>query len=228
MRNLAIIPARGGSKRIPHKNIKFFMGKPIVAYSIETAINSGLFDKVMVSTDDDEIAEVAKKYGADVPFLRSKETANDYATLNDVIKEVINTYKEQGIEYDNVCCILATAPLITPDLLNFGYDKLLSSNLYSTVYPIVAFSYPIQRCLQINAEGTMSMKWPEYSRSRSQDLEKLYHDTGTFYWHKVKLWMSGNIKKTAIILNDLQVQDIDTEVDWKLAELKYSLLNDNK
>lgn len=226
MKNLAIIPARGGSKRIPRKNIKIFMGKPIIAYSIEAALRTGLFDEVMVSTDDEEVAEVARKYGASIPFMRSEKTANDYATLADVLYEVINKYAECGDKIDNICCILATAPLITSEQLITAFEKLRSSDELSTVYPVVRFSYPVQRCLQIDSKGLVSMKWPEYMNSRSQDLEPLYHDSGTFYWHKVERWCSGNIVRGAIEMDELNVQDIDTETDWKLAELKYSILNE--
>lgn len=226
MRNIAIIPARGGSKRILRKNVKLFLGKPIIAYSIEAALSTGLFDEVMVSTDDDEIVTEALKYGAKVPFKRSSQTANDYATLADVLMEVLDKYREMGIEFDNMCCILATAPLITSDLIENGYNKLLSNEGLSTVYPIVPFSYPVQRCLQMDNNGIISMKWSEYATSRSQDLEPLYHDSGMFYWHKIDLWKSGNMKRGAIIMNEMGVQDIDTETDWKLAELKYSILHE--
>jgi N-acylneuraminate cytidylyltransferase len=225
MRNIAIIPARGGSKRIPRKNIKSFMGKPIISYSIQAALDSGLFDEIMVSTDDEEIVGIAKQYGATVPFMRSRDTANDYATLADVLREVLDKYQEAGKQFDNMCCILATSPLITSDLMVEGYNKLLSNNDLSTVYPIVPFSYPVQRCLQMNEEGIVSMKWTEYATSRSQDLETLYHDSGTFYWHKIDLWRNGKMKRGAIILDEMNVQDIDTEMDWKLAELKYLALN---
>lgn len=226
MKNIAIIPARGGSKRIPYKNIKLFMGKPIIAYSIEAALKTGLFDEIMVSTDDEEIASVAKHYGANVPFMRSRDTANDYAILSDVLREVVEMYAQRGEVFDNMCCILATAPLVTSELLTSAYDKLLSSDSFSTVYPIVEFSYPVQRCLQMGEDGEVSMKWDEYAVARSQDLEPLYHDSGMFYWHKTERWRAGKIKKTAIVVDELSVQDIDTETDWILAELKYSILYD--
>lgn len=226
MKNLAIIPARGGSKRIPNKNIKKFMGKPIISYSIEAALSTELFDEVMVSTDDIEIAEVALQYGAKVPFMRSTNTADDYSTLADVLREVLDQYKLSGQEYDNMCCILATCPLIMPETIVEGYNKLITNENISTVYPIVPFSYPVQRCLQIDEIGIISMKWEKYSTSRSQDLESLYHDSGTFYWHKIDMWRNGTLKRAAIVMDEMNVQDIDTETDWKLAELKYSLLND--
>lgn len=223
MKNLCIIPARGGSKRIPRKNIKPFLGKPIIAYSIEAALKSGLFAEVMVSTDDEEIAEVAKQYGAKVPFMRSAETANDFASTADVLKEVIAKYKEQGQEFDNFCCFYATAPLVQGEDVVSAYERLQSSD-FTCVYPVVQFSYPIWRCLDIADDGTMTRHWPEYENSRSQDLPKEFHDSGTFYWYKTKEWLSGRNKIGGIIVDETAVQDIDNETDWKLAEMKYELL----
>ncbi len=223
MKNLCIIPARGGSKRIPRKNIKEFLGKPIIAYSIETALETGLFDEVMVSTDDVEIAEVAKQYGAKVPFMRSAEAASDFATTADVLKEVIAKYKELGLEFDNFCCFYATAPLVQSNDIISAFERLQSSD-FTCVYPVVQFSYPIWRCLDIAEDGTMKRHWPEYENSRSQDLPKEYHDTGTFYWYKTKEWLIGNMKTGGIIVDETSIQDIDTETDWNLAEMKYKLL----
>jgi len=222
MKNLAIIPARGGSKRIPRKNVKDFLGKPIVAYSIESALKSGLFDEVMVSTDDEEIAEIAKQYGAKVPFMRSAETANDYASTADVLNEVIANYKAIGLEFDNFCCIYATAPLISSQNLISAF-QLLQDSEFTAVYPVVEFSYPIWRCLDVDANGSMKRHWPEFENSRSQDLPKEYHDTGTFYWYQTQEWLKGNVKLGGIIVDETAVQDIDTETDWKLAEMKYKL-----
>ena len=223
MKNLCIIPARGGSKRIPRKNIKPFLGKPIIAYSIEAALKSGLFAEVMVSTDDEEIAEVAKQYGAKVPFMRSAETANDFASTADVLKEVISKYQELGQEFDNFCCFYATAPLVQSKDVVSAFECLQSSD-FTCVYPVVQFSYPIWRCLDIADDGTMTRHWPEYENSRSQDLPKEYHDSGTFYWYKTKEWLSGKNKIGGIIVDEVAVQDIDNETDWKLAEMKYKLL----
>lgn len=223
MKNLAIIPARGGSKRIPRKNVKPFLGKPMLAYSIEAALATGLFDEVMVSTDDEEIAEVARQYGAKVPFMRSAETANDFATTADVLNEVLNNYKEKGIEFDNFCCIYATAPMTQSDSIKSAYDRLMSSD-FTVVYPVVQFSYPIWRCLDLAEDGTMKRHWPEYENSRSQDLPKEYHDTGTFYWYKTKEWLAGDVRIGGIEVDETTIQDIDTETDWKLAEMKYKLL----
>ena len=224
MKNLCIIPARGGSKRIPRKNVKPFLGKPMLAYSIETALQSGLFEEIMVSTDDAEIAEVAKMYGANVPFMRSAETASDFATTADVLKEVISKYSEQGRQFDNFCCFYATAPLVQSKDVVAAY-KLLQDSDFTCVYPVVQFSYPIWRCLDLASDGTMTRHWPEYENSRSQDLPKEYHDTGTFYWYKTQEWLSGNIKVGGIEVNETTIQDIDTETDWTLAEMKYKLLN---
>ena len=225
MKNLAIIPARGGSKRIPRKNVKPFLGKPMLAYSIEAALATGLFDEVMVSTDDEEIAEVARQYGAKVPFIRSADTANDYATTDDVLIEVVNKYSEMGMDYDNLCCIYATAPMIQPNDIISALELLLTSD-FTVVYPVVAFSYPIWRCLDMAVDGTLKYHWPEFELSRSQDLPKEYHDSGTFYWHKIKPWMAGVIKLGGIEVDETTIQDIDTETDWKIAEIKYKLLHE--
>lgn len=226
MNNLAIIPARGGSKRIPRKNIKDFLGKPIISYSIEAALNSELFDEVMVSTDDDEIAEVAIKYGAKVPFLRSNKNSDDYSTTIDVINEVISGYKiKNNADFENGCCIYPTAPLLKIEHLKNGYNKLILND-YSTVFSAVEFSYPIWRGLSINEDNGAKMIWPQHLNDRSQDLQKVYHDAGQWYWFKTKeltdSFLSG---KTAIIkLDETEVQDIDNLTDWKLAELKYKIL----
>lgn len=224
MKNLCIIPARGGSKRIPRKNVKEFLGKPIIAYSIEAALKSGLFDEVMVSTDDQEIAEIAKQYGASVPFMRSAETANDFATTRDVLNEVLNEYQKRGQVFDGLCCVYATAPLIIAEDL-IAAHKLLRESVFTCVYPVVEFSYPIWRCLDVAEDGSMKRHWPEFEKSRSQDLPKEYHDSGTFYWYKLygSVFMKG--AAGAIILSEDRVQDIDNEVDWKLAEMKFELMH---
>lgn len=228
MRNLAIIPARGGSKRIPRKNIKDFKGKPIIAYSIEAALKSNLFDELMVSTDDSEIAEVAQKYGAKVPFFRSKSNADDFATLVDVLIEVIGQYQNSGESFENICCILPTAPLTSSNRIKESFQKLIEED-HESVLPVVEFSYPILRALQFDEKGELGMIWPEHLKSRSQDLKPSYHDSGSFYWVKQKALLKQKTlfckQGRAIILSDIEVQDIDTETDWKLAELKYQLLN---
>lgn len=227
-KNIAIIPARGGSKRIPRKNIKPFHGKPIIAYSIEAALQSDLFCEIMVSTDDIEIAQIAQQYGASVPFLRSNVTADEFATLGDVVEEVLMRYEEQGNTYDNVCCLLATAPLIKKQRIIEAYQKMLSES-YDAVFPVVRFSYPIQRALRME-NGRVSMFYPENFLKRSQDLEPAYHDSGQFYWMKVNAFMKEKRffaqNAGAIILHETEVQDIDTEEDWKIAEIKYRLMNE--
>jgi pseudaminic acid cytidylyltransferase len=220
-KNLAIIPARGGSKRIPRKNIKPFLGKPIIAYSIEAAINSGLFDEVMVSTDDEEIARVAKKYGANVPFMRSEEAADDYATLADVVDEVKAQYVKSNIYFDNICLILSTAPFITVVNLNKAYQYMIDNEVDS-VRPVAEFVYPIQRALRMNS-GKVEMFYPEHQKTRSQDLEPAYHDAGQFYWMKADKALRGT-NKHGVVISQLEVQDIDTEDDWKMAEVKYKSL----
>ena len=227
MKNLCIIPARGGSKRIPRKNIKPFMGKPIMAYSIEAATNSGIFDEVMVSTDDNEFAEVAKQFGASVPFFRSEATSSDYATTVDVLLEVIDTYMKHGQEFDAICCLYSTAPFVTSDRLKEAYSNLCDK--IDGCFTMVEYSYPVQRSLRINELGEVEMKYPEYLKSRTQDLEKVYHDAGQFYFIKTKTLIEEKTvwcKHTApLVLSELEVQDLDTLTDWKLAEMKYELMN---
>lgn len=227
MKTLAMITARGGSKRIPRKNIKEFNGKPIIAYSIEAALGAGVFDEVMVSTDDEEIAEIARNYGAKVPFLRSEKTSNDFATTTDVIEEVLETYRERGEEYDIFCCIYPTAPFITSKRLKDAVEELSRSDADSLI-PVVRFSYPPQRAMEVH-DGRLVFRQPENLKKRSQDLEPHFHDAGQFYVVRSESFfknhgiMVGDI--LPMELSELEVQDIDNEVDWKLAELKYNLLN---
>jgi N-acylneuraminate cytidylyltransferase len=185
MSNIAIIPARGGSKRIPRKNVRDFLGKPIINYSIETALESGLFDEVMVSTDDEEIAEIAIKSGAKVPFMRSNENADDHATTVDVLIEVLKNYESEKKYFDNGCCIYPTAPLLKASFIESGYNKLIEES-FNTVFPVVEFSYPIKRSLKLTEEGKAEMNWPEHIDSRSQDLPTAYHDAGQFYWFNIE------------------------------------------
>ena len=226
MNCVAIIPARGGSKRIPRKNIKNFIGKPIIAYSIEAALNSGIFDEVMVSTDDDEIARVAKEYGASVPFFRSPETSNDTAITADVLIEVLSEYTKRGNDYEYLCCIYPCAPFITADRLQEGMKKLLVEDTDS-VFPVVKFSYPPQRCLVIRS-GKTKMLYPKNYSVRSQDFEPLFHDAGQFYITRSKALIAEKTMfckhSSSIILRDNEVQDIDTEEDWQIAEMKFRLV----
>ena len=228
MKTVAIITARGGSKRIPRKNIKEFCGKPILAYSIEAAIHSGVFDTVMVSTDDEEIAGIARQYGAEVPFFRSEKTANDYASTNDVLLEVLEEYERRGEHYDMACCIYPTAPFLTGEKLKNAVEKLQLSDA-DTLIPVVAFSYPPQRAMIVKEERLV-FEYPQYLDSRSQDLEPHYHDVGQFYVFKTAAFqqnrklMTGNI--LPLVVSELEVQDIDNMTDWEIAELKYKLMRE--
>lgn len=221
---LAIIPARGGSKRIPKKNIKKFCGKPIVEYSIQAALSAGIFTEVMVSTDDEMIAQIAKAAGAKVPFMRGKEASSDFATTADVLLEVLNRYEQQGIYFDEVCCIYPTAPFVTAEKLQKGYELLQGGD---SVMPVVKYSYPIQRSIHLK-DDLVYMNCPEYVNTRSQDLEDMYHDCGQFYFLKVEALKEKKAlfteKTVPMVLSDLEVQDIDHIEDWKIAEIKYELM----
>lgn len=226
MKKVAIIPARGGSKRIPRKNIKDFLGKPIIAYSIEAALTSRLFEEVMVSTDDEEIAEVAKTFGASVPFMRSGANADDFATTMDVLQEVLATYKQEaGKTFDYGCCIYPTAPFTSPEALKEGFHRL-EAKQFDTVFPVVAFSYPIWRGLKVGKEEKIEMLWPEFLNRRSQDLEKVYHDAGQWYWFATPKLKDSLFTANSgyVALDEKKVQDIDTESDWWFAEMKYKHL----
>ena len=225
-KKLAIITARGGSKRIPGKNIKEFCGKPILFYPIEAALKSGIFDEVMVSTEDETIARLAKQAGAKVPFLRSLENADDFATTDQVIMEVLNEYKARGEYFESFCCIYPTAPFLTAERLREAMALLEKGD---SVMPVAAFSYPPQRGIIINPLGYIERKYPEFINTRSQDLEKLYHDAGQFYACRTKAFMKeGTTDVEALVplcLSEWEVQDIDTPEDWKMAELKYKYSN---
>lgn len=225
MEKIAIIPARGGSKRIPRKNIKDFCGMPIISYSIKAAIESGLFNEVMVSTDDEQIAEVARKYGANVPFLRSKKNADDYATTADVLEEVLREYRVQGSFFAWMCCIYPTAPFITAEKLESAFKLLVQKNA-NAVIPVVQFSFPPQRCFIIK-KGSIVFKWPEYALKRSQDLEPFYHDAGQYYFLKTSMFEKCKMlvpeNTIPIFCNEIDVQDIDNLEDWEVAEFKYKM-----
>ena len=223
---IAIITARGGSKRIPQKNIKEFCGKPIIAYSIEAAINSGIFDEVMVSTDSMEIARIAIKYGAKVPFMRSEANSSDYATTSDVLAEVIDEYRKRGREFDYMACLYPTAPFITPEKLKNAMEMLIEQDGLMAM-PVVQFSYPPQRGYIIENDK-LNMKYMENAEKRSQDFEKIYHDAGQFYLVQMKGYWDNNGRIyrgiTPIIVDEMEVQDIDNETDWKIAEIKYNFM----
>jgi len=227
LKKVAIITARGGSKRIPRKNIKLFNGKPIIEYSIKAALDSGLFDEVMVSTDDAEIAEISEKLGAKIPFIRSSKNSDDYSTTADVIMEVVNEYKEREISFEYICCIYPTAPFITAELLNDSYNELIDKDAEGLL-PVVSFGFPIQRSLKLDDKNRCSAVYPEHTLTRSQDLEKRYHDAGQFYWLRSKDFL----EQKKLYVDDLvgfelpetRVQDIDTPEDWAIAELKFEQL----
>jgi N-acylneuraminate cytidylyltransferase len=227
MKSIAIIPARGGSKRIPRKNIKDFLGRPIMAYSIAAALASKAFDEVMVSTDDVEIADIAKKHGALVPFFRSPELSSDSAMTAPVLVEVLKEYEKSGKPFDQVCCIYPCAPFIKEERLRSAM-ALLAEKQCDSVFPVAKFSYPPQRCLVIR-DGKVGMLHPENYNVRSQDLEPYYHDAGQFYCVKTEqLLRTGKLigeNSYPLIVDESEMQDIDTEEDWKIAEMKYRILN---
>jgi len=224
MATIAIITARGGSKRIPRKNVRPFLGKPIIAYSIEAALKSGLFDEVMVSTDDDEIAELSKQLGAGVPFMRSAKNSDDFATTKDVLLEVLGEYRRRGAEFEVGCCIYPTAPFITPEKLCTAFARLRERRA-DTVLPIVRFSFPILRSFRKEGDN-VSYIWPNFAPRRSQDMQPAYHDAGQFYFFKPSVLFDTNELITGntvgIEMPELEVQDLDEEDDWKIAELKFA------
>lgn len=226
--NIAIIPARGGSKRIPRKNIKDFCGKPLIAYSIEAALQSKLFEKIIVSTDDEEIATVAKHYGADVPFLRPRELSDDFTGTGAVVDHALQTLRDQGETYEFACTIYATAPLLDPCYLIEGFEKLKQSDAVYA-FSVTSMPFPIWRTFKITHERC-EMFWKENFSKRSQDLEEAYQDAGQFYWHNLQRTahdiMFGS-QSIPIVLPRHLVQDIDTPEDWIRAEFMYKVLHEN-
>lgn len=227
MRSIAIIPARGGSKRIPRKNIRPFLGVPILSRVVGTAIESGCFDEVMVSTDDSEIAEIAASAGASVPFMRSAATSTDHAVTLDVLREVVAEYRSLGVEFATLCCIYPTAVLSRAESLRVGKQKLLAEPVPRCVLPVVPYGHPVQRALYEEG-GRIHMLQPEHGQTRSQDLVKCYHDAGQWYW----MWSDAlddpsfqilGPGSAPVICGEMEVQDVDNEADWELAELKYRL-----
>jgi len=226
VKRVCIIPARGGSKRIPKKNCKDFLGKPIIAYSIEAALNSNLFDEVMVSTDDDDIAEIALKYGAKVPFIRSQVNSNDYATTFDVIKEVVSFYQNNDTTHVEACCLYATAPLVTVQNLHKAFS-ILDNEKFSTVFPVIRFGFPVQRAVEMIHNQKLKLLYPEHELTRSQDLKPYFHDAGQFYAFNIddvlkqeKLYTDNS---GIFEISELEAQDIDNQIDWQMAELKHKL-----
>ena len=228
--NICVIPARGGSKRIPRKNIKEFNGKPIIAYSIEAALKSNCFDQVIVSTDDDEISEVARKYGAKVPFIRPDELSTDYAGTIPVIKHAIEWVEDNNNSIENVCCLYATAPFIQSKTIYKSYQQLKNSKA-DYCFSVTSFAFPIQRAIKIIHDNTVSMFYPEFFSTRSQDLEESYHDAGQFYWGRARAFKDElqifSEVSTPYILPRYLVQDIDTIEDWTRAEIMYRVLQES-
>lgn len=222
---IAIITARGGSKRIPKKNIRDFCEKPIIAYSIEAAVSAGCFDEVMVSTDSETIADLSRSYGAAVPFLRGAETSSDYATTADVLTEVLQEYRRLGTEFETLCCLYPTAPFVTAEKLRAAV-RVFSEGNADCLFPVVPFGFPPQRGMVIR-DNRLCYVCPEHERTRSQDLEPLYHDCGQFYICKVKPFLERHTlvlpNTIPFILPEEEVQDIDNLSDWRLAEIKYRM-----
>lgn len=225
-KKLAIITARGGSKRIPRKNTKEFCGKPILCYSIDAARDAGVFDEIMVSTEDKEIAQIAKEAGASIPFLRSEKNAGDYASTDDVIMEVLNSYQEIGQSFEAFCCLYPTAPFLSGERLRSAMALLDQAE---GVMPVVPFSYPPQRGLLIGKEGYVKWQFPEYATTRSQDLPQIYHDCGQFYACRTEAFLKAQTTDVEhllpLVLTEMEVQDIDTPEDWAIAEMKYRMLH---
>lgn len=223
---LCVIPARGGSKRIPKKNIRDFCGKPIIAYSIEAALASQCFDKIIVSTDDQEIAAVAIEYGAEVPFMRPDELSGDFTGTNDVIKHAIKWFEDKDEVVSYICCLYATAPFVSARYLNEAYEKLVSSNR-SYAFSVTSFPFPIQRALRVNPSNEVEAIWPENIFKRSQDLEEYFHDAGQFYWGTRDAFINDEVVFSSVsipvILPRCLVQDIDSLEDWYRAELMYKV-----
>ena len=226
MKTIAIITARGGSKRIPRKNIKEFMGKPMISYAIEAALNSKIFDEVMVSTEDVEIAEIARKYGAKIPFMRSEKTANDYATTFDVLDEVINEYKKLGKIFDTLCCIYPCVPFLKAETLKNAYEKIQG---HDAVMPVCKYPVPIEWAMKINSSGILEPNDRQAQMMRSQDIEVKYFDAGMFYFCKTdKIYENKSLVPNdtfAYIIDEKECQDIDTVEDWQMAEMKYKVLH---
>lgn len=230
MKTIAIITARGGSKRIPQKNRKDFCGKPILAYSVEAAVSCGIFDEVMVSTDDSQIAAIAEEYGAKVPFYRSEKTSNDYATTTQVLLEVLEEYEKRGQSFDAGACLYPTAPFVTAKKLQKA-AQLFEDSEADTLIPVVRFSYPPQRAM-VMKDGFLTFQYPQYLNSRSQDLDAHYHDAGQFYFFRTEALRQNQSLMVGRILpfeiSEMEVQDIDSLTDWKIAEIKYQMMMEQK
>ncbi|TBU86366.1 pseudaminic acid cytidylyltransferase [Phytopseudomonas dryadis] len=224
---LAVIPARGGSKRIPHKNIKPFCGKPMIAWSIEAALASGCFDVVVVSTDDTEIAEVAKAHGATVPFMRPPELSDDHTGTIPVVAHAVQWFVAAGQRPDSVCCLYATAPFVTAETIRKGL-QVLEEEGADYAFSVTSYAFPIQRAIRLSPQGRVEMFQPEHFNTRSQDLEEAYHDAGQFYWGRASAWLAGTplfgASSVPVVLPRHRVQDIDTLEDWLRAEWMFKAM----
>jgi pseudaminic acid cytidylyltransferase len=226
---VAVIPARGGSKRIPRKNIKYFHGKPMIAYAIAAAIASESFDRVIVTTDDEEIAKVAREYGAEVPFMRAPELADDHTPTVPVIADAIKACQNMGWDVEDVCCIYPGVPFISTKDLRTAYGQLLTTGAHY-VFPVTGFPSPFQRALRRLPDGSVKPFQPEHAATRTQDLEPGYFDVGQFYWGKTSAWMQGSnlhLNGVTLVIPEWRVVDIDTPADWERAELLYATLLKN-
>jgi pseudaminic acid cytidylyltransferase len=225
---IAVIPARGGSKRIPRKNIRMFCGKPIIAYSIAAAQQTGLFDQVVVSTDDEEIASVAREFGATTPFIRPKEIADDFTGTNAVVKHAVAWFNTQSNDVTHACCIYATAPLVQANFITEGYEALSRSDA-AFAFSVTSYAFPIQRAVRITPDGRVNAIYPEHRMTRSQDLEHAYHDAGQFYWGIARAFLEDlplfAPHSIGVTLPRHLVQDIDTLEDWERAELMYRAID---
>lgn len=229
---LAVIPARGGSKRIPRKNIREFCGRPMIAWAIEAARESGCFERIIVSTDDAEIAQISCQWGAEVPFVRPAALSDDYTGTIPVVAHALNWHMQHAAEKpEGVCCVYATAPFVRPEDLRQGLDALLRHGV-DYAFSVTSFPFPIQRAVRIKANGRVEMFHPEHCNTRSQDLEEAYHDAGQFYWGRAEAWIDGrpifNSEAIPVHLPRHRVQDIDTVEDWKRAELMFTALRQLK
>lgn len=227
MASIAIIPARGGSTRVPGKNIRAFFGRPVIEYSIEAALKSGVFDEVMVSTDSEEIAEIARKAGAKVPFMRSAKNSDSYATTRAVLIEVLEEYEKRGMTFDSMACIYPCAIFITPEKLKTAYNLMQDTPDANAVTPVVAYSYPPQRSMVVK-DGFLTYAYPEFINTRTQDLDTIYHDCGQFYFWKVDDYVNnttGIWNTVPYVMPEEETQDVDTESDFRIAEMKYSAMH---
>lgn len=231
MKRVAIIPARGGSKRIPRKNIRDFCGKPMIAWSIEAAMASRCFDRIIVSTDDHEISELAKQLGAEVPFVRPAELSDDYAGTLPVIRHAVDWLQQNGDQIEYACCIYATAPFISPEDLERGLERIREEDA-SYAFSVTSYAFPIQRAIRITAHGRVAMFYPEHFSTRSQDLEEAWHDAGQFYWGTAEAWLEERAifseGAVPVLLPRHRVQDIDTPEDWTRAEWMFKAIKETK